>query len=63
MTDYKTQLTELEAGKRKLIEVSKDDFYAFRTAWLDYPRRKSIVGEAHRGGNITYHYDRTAGQK
>ncbi|MFD0897810.1 hypothetical protein [Loigolactobacillus binensis] len=58
MTDYLTQIKELAAGKREEIAVAQADFYAFRTAWLQFPQRKSIVGEAQRGGNVVYHFEK-----
>ena len=54
MTDYLTQIKELATGERKQIEVRQADFYAFRRAWLEFPQRKSIVGEAQRGGDVIY---------
>ncbi|MFC6169175.1 hypothetical protein [Loigolactobacillus jiayinensis] len=58
MTDYLSQIKELAAGEREQIEVKQADFYSFRTAWLQFPQRKSIVGEAQRGGNVIYHFEK-----
>ncbi|MCL5459095.1 hypothetical protein ACLUXD_11105 [Loigolactobacillus coryniformis subsp. coryniformis] len=62
MTDYLTQIKELATGEREQIEVKQADFYAFRRAWLEFPQRKSIVGEAQRGGDVIYHFEKATEQ-
>jgi hypothetical protein len=57
MTDYQAALKALVAGEQPTIEVPAEDFMAFRQAWLDFPKHQSIVGAAHRGGSVTYHYE------
>lgn len=41
------------------IEVKREDFLLFREAWSQRDDRKHIVGEAHLGGNVTYHWTDT----
>lgn len=56
-TDYVEQMNKLRSGELKELVVKPEDFMRFRDAWTNYPGRKGIVGVAHRGGTIVYHYD------
>ncbi|WP_155286530.1 hypothetical protein [Lacticaseibacillus zhaodongensis] len=56
-TDYKRLLDQLKSGELKELRVKPDDFMAFREVWNNYPGRTEIVGSAHRGGDIVYHYE------
>lgn len=58
MTDYQAALKALVAGKQQTIEVPAEDFMTFRQAWLDFPKHQRVVGAAHRGGTVTYHYEK-----
>lgn len=53
---YKELLDQLVSQEISTIEVSKEDFLAFREAWAEHPARTQIVGEAHLGGDVTYRW-------
>ncbi|EOL46099.1 hypothetical protein RV11_GL001175 [Enterococcus phoeniculicola] len=55
--DYEKKLDELKEGTINEIEVSKENFFLFREAWLKREDRKFFVGEAHLNGDITYRYN------
>lgn len=59
MESYETQLDKLKAGEIETIEVSREQFFLFREAWLAREDKKYFVGEAHHQGAVTYRYDPT----
>ncbi|KAF1296575.1 hypothetical protein BAU15_14630 [Enterococcus sp. JM4C] len=59
MNDYEKQLEELKAGEIQEIEVTRENFFLFREAWIKREDRKYFVGEAHLNGGVTYRYDPT----
>ncbi|MCW0953652.1 hypothetical protein OIT44_06215 [Weissella ceti] len=54
MIDYNAILEELRTGKRESFELNSEDFTAFYEVWRDYPYQNAIVGQAVRGGKVTY---------
>lgn len=56
MPDFKKDLASLVAGELSKIEVSREDFFAFRNAWQEHPEKVKIVGEAQLGGRVIYTY-------
>ncbi|WP_261806357.1 hypothetical protein [Lapidilactobacillus luobeiensis] len=55
--DYSQQLQALVSGGLSSLTVTEKDFMSFRKAWLAFPQRKEIVGEAKRNGTVIYHFD------
>lgn len=53
---YEQQLEQLIAQQITKIEISKNDFYAFREVLVKHPKFKHIRGTAHQGGRVTYTY-------
>lgn len=56
MEDYPALLEELRSGDRQELTVTPDQFINFQQALMNYEFRQRIVGQASRGGNITYRY-------
>lgn len=54
MTDYTAMLEALRTGEQASYELTADEFTAFYEVWRDYPYQNAIVGEAVRGGRVTY---------
>ncbi|OCS87504.1 hypothetical protein [Caryophanon tenue] len=54
MTNYVQLLNDLASQKITKIDVSKEEFYAFRELLVKHPKFKHFRGTAHQGGNITY---------
>lgn len=54
MTDYNAMLEALRTGERESFELTAEDFTTFYEVWRDYPYQNAIVGEAARGGRVTY---------
>ena len=57
MENYEQILDELREGKRKEYDVDMKHFMNFQKVLMNYRYRKSIVGEAKRGGGAIYHFD------
>ncbi|MFC6314155.1 hypothetical protein ACFQHW_01040 [Lapidilactobacillus achengensis] len=56
-SDYSQQLQALVNGEISSLTVTEKDFMNFRKAWLEFPQRKEIVGEAKRNGTVIYRFD------
>ncbi len=56
MNKYEELLEKLEKGEIAKLEVPHAEYFMFREAWLKKENRMHFIGEAHLGGNITYHY-------
>lgn len=54
MKDYNTELEALRTGEQESFELTAEEFTTFYEVWRDYPYQNAIVGEAVRGGHITY---------
>ncbi len=48
---------EMDHGKLKEYDVEMDHFMEFQHVLMNYQYKKSIVGEAKRGGGAVYHFD------
>lgn len=59
MESYEQQIKDLRDGKIDKIEVSRDQFFLWREAWLKQEDKKFFRGIASHNGNITYVYDTT----
>mgnify|MGYP001048786874 CR=1 FL=1 len=59
MINYLTQIKELAAGKREQLKITPETFHDFRSAWLKFPQRQNIVGEAQQGGTVIYRYKKS----
>ncbi|GAF36396.1 hypothetical protein [Lentilactobacillus farraginis] len=55
--DFEKQLKQLETGEIKKIVVQPEAFMAFQTAYMNYDKRKRIIGTAGQGGVITYIFE------
>ena len=55
--DYQKILDDLRTGKLKEYDVEMDHFMEFQHVLMNYQYKKSIVGEAKRGGGPVYHFD------
>ncbi|MBS7344989.1 MAG: hypothetical protein KIG60_04960 [Caryophanon sp.] len=56
MTAFEQQLEQLITQQITKIEITKDEFYAFREVLVKHPKFKHIRGIAHQGGKVTYTY-------
>ncbi|KRL52592.1 hypothetical protein [Furfurilactobacillus rossiae] len=54
--DYAAELEQLKNGEIEELKVTPEHFMKFQTALMNVPYRQRIVGQADRGGEITYHY-------
>ncbi|GAB6093650.1 hypothetical protein [Furfurilactobacillus curtus] len=54
--DYSALLEGLRSGDRQELTVTPDQFMDFQQALMSYEFRQRIVGQASRGGTITYRY-------
>jgi len=54
MTDYNAMLEDLRLGNIESFELEANDFTTFYEVWREYPYQNAIVGEAARGGHVTY---------
>lgn len=52
--DYQQLLEDLYHGKIDHFEITSDNFQDFQPIFHAYAYRTQIVGEAHRGGTLTY---------
>ena len=59
MNPFEEKIRQLRAGEIDQIEVSRDDFFLFREAWIKQEDKKFFRGIAGLKGNITYVYDTT----
>lgn len=57
MESYEEQIKNLRDGEIKKIEVSRENFFLWREAWIKQGDRKFFRGIASQGGNVTYVYD------
>lgn len=55
--DYQQILEDLRTGKIKEYEVDMDHFMDFQKVLMNYQYKKSVIGEAKRGGGAVYHFD------
>lgn len=59
MNKFEELLTQLANHEIDEFDVSREEFMEFRQAWSAREDRKHIVGEAHLGGAVTYHWEDT----
>lgn len=52
--DYAASLEALRLGQMTELVIEAQDFPAFFNVWRDYPYQNAIVGQAGRGGVVTY---------
>ena len=55
---YTEKVEQLIRGEISEIKVNREEMMLFREVWIQHPDRKSIVGAAALGGNITYSYQK-----
>ncbi|HIX01587.1 MAG TPA: hypothetical protein H9861_02410 [Candidatus Ligilactobacillus excrementigallinarum] len=55
--NYQQILEDLRTGKIKEYEVDMDHFMDFQKVLMNYQYKKSVIGEAKRGGGAVYHFD------
>lgn len=53
-TDYQQLLEDLHDGKIDQFEITPENFQDFQPIFHAYAYRTQIVGQAHRGGTLTY---------
>ncbi|GEP24762.1 MAG: hypothetical protein ABF679_02890 [Lentilactobacillus diolivorans] len=56
--DYSEQLKRLEAGDIDKIVVKPEQFMDFQSSFMNYDKRKRIIGTADQGGVVTYIFER-----
>ncbi|EEI19131.1 hypothetical protein [Lentilactobacillus hilgardii] len=61
--DYKKLLNQLESGEIEKIIVHPEEFMTFQTAYMNFGKRKRIIGTADQGGVITYVFERDEQEK
>ena len=54
MNNYETLLNQLRNKEIERLEITKEDFLAFRQVLVKDPQFKHFRGEAQQGGNIIY---------
>ncbi|WP_159721801.1 hypothetical protein [Enterococcus sp. CSURQ0835] len=59
MNPFEEQIKQLRDGTIEKIEVSREQFFLFREAWLKQEDKKFFRGIASLNGDITYVYDTT----
>ena len=59
MNPFAETIRHLRPGELDQVEVSRDDFFLFREAWIKQEDKKFFRGIAGLKGNITYVYDTT----
>ncbi|MDT2531399.1 hypothetical protein P7D93_16025 [Enterococcus raffinosus] len=59
MESYEQQIKDLRDGKIDKIEVTRENFFLWREAWIKQEDKKFFRGIAGLKGNITYVYDTT----
>ena len=63
MRDYQKELAELKKGMKTELQISSQEFLAFRQIWMQDPERKNIVGDAQEHGEIIYRYEMQNNEK
>ncbi|EHO50863.1 hypothetical protein [Lentilactobacillus kisonensis] len=61
--DYAEQLKQLESGAIDKIEVQPANFMDFQTAYMNFDRRKRVIGTANQGGMVTYVFEHDEADK
>ena len=54
MEKYEQMLNKLRNKEVETIELSKDEFLAFREVLVKDPQFKHFRGEAHQGGSVIF---------
>ena len=57
MRDYLKLLNDLKDGVLDELPITAEAFQDFQPVFMDFPERKQLIGEAQRGGTITYRYE------
>lgn len=57
MESYEEQIRKLRDGEIEKIEVSRENFFLWREAWVKQEDKKYFRGIAEHGGNVVYVYD------
>ncbi|HAT53828.1 MAG TPA: hypothetical protein DCW31_00995 [Lactobacillus sp.] len=55
---YAAKLEQLKNGEIEELKVTPKDFMDFQSALMKVTFRQRVVGEADRGGEVTYHYQK-----
>lgn len=61
--NYEEQLKKLESGELDRIEVYPDHFMDFQVAYMNFDKRKRVIGTANQGGVVTYVFERDEDDK
>ncbi|MGM0215086.1 hypothetical protein [Enterococcus sp. AZ109] len=59
MESYEIQIEKLRNGEIDKIEVTRDNFFLWREAWIKQEDKKYFRGIAAHKGNVTYVYDKS----
>ena len=59
MNPFEEKISQLRAGEIEKIEVTREEFFLFREAWLQQEDKKFFRGIAGLNGNCVYVYDTT----
>ena len=57
MKDYENLLEQLRQGEITELTVTPEEFMDFQPVLMKYRYRKSIVGQAQKGGGLVYHFN------
>lgn len=55
---FTDKLKKLADGELEEIKITTDNFMNFQEAFMNFPQRKRVVGEASHNGEITYHFEK-----
>ncbi|MFD1124302.1 hypothetical protein ACFQ22_02845 [Lentilactobacillus raoultii] len=56
--NYEKQLAQLEAGEIDKIVIHPEEFMTFQAAYMNFDKRKRLIGTAGQGGVVTYVFER-----
>lgn len=56
MEKFLNEIEKLISGEITEIEVTREDFFSFREAWVNHAKKDFIIGEARLGGSVIYTY-------
>ncbi|EHL99281.1 hypothetical protein FEZ41_08015 [Lentilactobacillus parafarraginis] len=62
-TDYPKLLEQLANGDIDKFTVHPEDFMAFQVAFMNFDKRKRVIGTADQGGVVTYVFESNPQEK
>ncbi len=61
--NFAAQLAQLESGELGELTVHPEDFMEFQAAYMNFDKRKRIIGTAGQNGIVTYIFERDEQEK